>query len=923
MAGGYTIYDLGLDNFMQRQGATLPSISPSMGESVDSGGVLSSAGSTIRPESLSSGELPLITYVAKQSFSDTTQGMRAGIDSDGTYKWIIGGSASSVDWNVTTANTLTVVGSITASSGTIGGFSIGADYIRDAANSFGLASTVTGGDDVRFWAGATFANRATAPFRLTEAGVLTAASGTIGGWTINATTITGGSVTIDSSGDVYAGQTAYDTGTGWYLDGSGTPRMSMGNSAGNKFTYDGTDFVVTGGNFLYSTATGRVTVTQVSTTGNTINATRNLASGSTDSPVVSIIQDNASDDQAALHLRQDSGTATVPALYVEAGRVGFGIAAPVDFLHLNSSVNEDGIRISQLGNGTADFKIALTNNNDASSRGVVRFQSSIDGGGLTTRMAFSAVGYVGIGTTSPESQLHIADSGTTYGGAIQQENTETSSYEWFTGVGGGDNAYVQGRGWFLRDKTAGATRISVLTTGNVGFGEINPDSLVHISQTQVTGSGLKVIRNLAAASTDSPLVSFIQDHASDDQVALYLKQDAAAPTLVIESNGDDTSIEIAALATTSDVFSVVGSSITSGGLSRFYSNSASATARTLVQITNDNTLATGVTSLSIQEDGGRALFLDQNANNYALEIDSEATTLDGLLIACDALTSGSIARFYSNSNSATARALVEIINDHADADGAYNLLLQNDGDDTHIRFTGDPANSSPTDGDFWYTGSRLNFYDGTETYDLLAPTSSVMQFYGSINDGLVATVVAGSSVTRTTLITTLSADDGTDGSLTATTTSLGGSEIDWDNNWKMTWHGRTGVTTLQDVSMGMYNITNNTTVPNNSTVTNKHVLFLIEDATLYASNADGTTQTKTDVSAGITLTSYNTYRIEFVAASTIRFYINNTLVATHTTNIPTSAGSPNPSLHFGVSGDGGSSKTLLINNNYTVVAEIP
>jgi hypothetical protein len=78
-------------------------------------------------------------------------------------------------------------GSITSTSGTIGGFSLGADYIRDAANSFGLASTVTGGDDVRFWAGDTFANRATAPFRVTEAGAVTMISGSVGGWTINST----------------------------------------------------------------------------------------------------------------------------------------------------------------------------------------------------------------------------------------------------------------------------------------------------------------------------------------------------------------------------------------------------------------------------------------------------------------------------------------------------------------------------------------------------------------------------------------------------------------------------------------------------------------------------------------------------------------------------------------------------------------
>lgn len=78
---------------------------------------------------------------------------------------------SSLTWNPET-DTLDITGVINATSGTIGGFEIGSDYIRDSNNSFGLASTVTGGDDVRFWAGDTFANRATAPFRVTEDGLI-------------------------------------------------------------------------------------------------------------------------------------------------------------------------------------------------------------------------------------------------------------------------------------------------------------------------------------------------------------------------------------------------------------------------------------------------------------------------------------------------------------------------------------------------------------------------------------------------------------------------------------------------------------------------------------------------------------------------------------------------------------------------------
>lgn len=112
-------------------------------------------------------------------------GIFIGNAGDGTYDFRAGNpSGNYIHWDQS-AGTLTIAGSITATSGTIGGFDIGSDYIRDAANSFGLASTVTGGDDVRFWAGAAYASRASAPARITEAGAATFSN----------VTITGGSVT--------------------------------------------------------------------------------------------------------------------------------------------------------------------------------------------------------------------------------------------------------------------------------------------------------------------------------------------------------------------------------------------------------------------------------------------------------------------------------------------------------------------------------------------------------------------------------------------------------------------------------------------------------------------------------------------------------------------------------------------------------
>lgn len=106
-------------------------------------------------------------------------GFWLGVDTDNVSKLSIGDSnANNITWDGTNLN---ITGAILAGSGTIGGFSIGDDYIEDGADSFGLASTVTGDDDVRFWAGDTFANRSTAPFRVTESGAIVASKITVAG----------------------------------------------------------------------------------------------------------------------------------------------------------------------------------------------------------------------------------------------------------------------------------------------------------------------------------------------------------------------------------------------------------------------------------------------------------------------------------------------------------------------------------------------------------------------------------------------------------------------------------------------------------------------------------------------------------------------------------------------------------------------
>jgi hypothetical protein len=138
------------------------------------------------------------------SATDPTTGTGIFMGSDGAatigYDFRVGDPAGNYIFWDASAGTLTISGSFSATTGAIGGFNIGTDYIRDAANSFGLASTVTGGDDVRFWAGAAFASRATAPFRVTEAGAVVGSNFTHTGGSINGVPISG--IPNDTSTDI-------------------------------------------------------------------------------------------------------------------------------------------------------------------------------------------------------------------------------------------------------------------------------------------------------------------------------------------------------------------------------------------------------------------------------------------------------------------------------------------------------------------------------------------------------------------------------------------------------------------------------------------------------------------------------------------------------------------------------------------------
>lgn len=73
-------------------------------------------------------------------------------------------------------------------------------------------------------------------------------------------------------------------------------------------------------------------------------------------------------------------------------------------------------------------------------------------------------------------------------------------------------------------------------------------------------------------------------------------------------------------------------------------------------------------------------------------------------------------------------------------------ILTNTGDGPHARFTGDPTVAAPTDGDFWFTGSALNFRNGSTTIDLLSGGSATASFLVQA-DGSQTDIATGSAIT--------------------------------------------------------------------------------------------------------------------------------------------------------------------------------
>ena len=111
----------------------------------------------------------------------------------------------------------------------------------------------------------------------------------------------------------------------------------------------------------------------------------------------------------------------------------------------------------------------------------------------------------------------------------------------------------------------------------------------------------------------------------------------------------------------------------------------------LVDTTNSEVDISGKVTIT-QASASKGLFVDQNANQKGIHVDTVTTSEEGIAIDANSLTTGKGLYVYSNSSSTGTRNLVEIQNDHASATGTTALKIINDSTGNALRIEGQNAN---------------------------------------------------------------------------------------------------------------------------------------------------------------------------------------------------------------------------------------
>ncbi|HXK40550.1 MAG TPA: hypothetical protein VJ046_00365, partial [Candidatus Paceibacterota bacterium] len=171
-----------------------------------------------------------------------------------------------------------------------------------------------------------------------------------------------------------------------------------------------------------------------------------------------------------------NNSATPAVVITSAGNLGIGTTAPNATLHVIST-----LQLGPIGSGNGFINSAesiylnIDSNNDAADTQLFQIGKNSAGTGGTALLTVQESGNVGIGTTGPDTPLHVYQAGGNF--ITMQVNTQPTTNKWAFRL----RAAEQPDGMFgIYDVTAAANRLVINSTGNVGIGTTDPLDVLHV-----------------------------------------------------------------------------------------------------------------------------------------------------------------------------------------------------------------------------------------------------------------------------------------------------------------------------------------------------------------------------------------------------------------------------------------------------------
>jgi hypothetical protein len=241
-------------------------------------------------------------------------------------------------------------------------------------------------------------------------------------------------------------------------------------------------------------------------------------------------------------VEQGSTTETTRLSISAAGKVGIGVTAPVENLHLSQADSDKNyIHFTNSATGhTATDGISIGMGDDES---LVIYQreanSIILGTSATTRMTITSAGNVGIGTASPSNLLDCSATAATLAVTSTSSGQHTNirlrnsadSKDWYLQQKATTNSFA------IRYEQGSIDAMVIDTSGNVGIGETAPDVLLEIAGAHVSSFGM-----LHLDSTDHAYLS-LDASASGNDSGIYFSE-AGTPQMLIGFDGSENHLRI-------------------------------------------------------------------------------------------------------------------------------------------------------------------------------------------------------------------------------------------------------------------------------------------------------------------------------------------------------------------------------------------